>query len=333
MRIAVMAAGAVGGYFGARLANAGHDVVFFARGAHLDALRARGLRVESPLGDLHLQKVHATDRADNVGPVDVVLFAVKLWDTESAAAACRPLVGSQTRVITLQNGVDSVERLTPIVGDAATAGIAYIASVIAAPGVIRHSSSFAQIRCGRLDGGADAALDRFAAEATAARVDVVVSPTIGRELWEKFVFLVGLSSITAATRSPIGPILADAETRDVFHKVMREVLAVAQARGVPLPPDFADQRLKFSETLPAGTKASMLHDLEAGRPLELDWLAGKVVALGRERRVQTPLTCILYALLKLHRDGTKETAQDNRHRENAASTPQADRQRQGAPAP
>jgi 2-dehydropantoate 2-reductase len=157
MKIAAMAAGAVGGYFGARMQAAGHDVFFIARGAHLDAIRKDGLRVESVHGNLHLPKVNVTDDPAEVGPVDIVLFAVKLWDTETAAQAARPLLGPDTRLITLQNGVDSVERMAPILGaDRTVGGAAYIATVIAAPGVIKHTSSFAMLRFGRADKKPDA---------------------------------------------------------------------------------------------------------------------------------------------------------------------------------
>src|SRR4051812_10421181 len=156
MRIAAMAAGAVGGYFGGRLAAAGHDVFFIARGAQLVTLRQNGLRIESTLGDLHLPKVNATSDPAEVGAVDLVLFAVKLWNTEAAAEMARPMVGPETRVITLQNGVDSVERIAPILGpDKVVGGIAYIASVVSAPGVVSHTSQFAQMRCGRIDGAPD----------------------------------------------------------------------------------------------------------------------------------------------------------------------------------
>src|SRR6266550_4208549 len=173
MRVAVMAAGAVGGYFGGRIAAAGHDVVFIARGAHGDAIRRDGLKIESALGDLHLKNINVTDDPQQVGPVDVVLFAVKLWDTETAGEQARPLVGSNTRVITLQNGVDSVERLTPILGDDATiAGATYIVTTIAAPGVIRQTGAMAKIRCGRLDRRPDAVLASYVEQIRAAEVDI-----------------------------------------------------------------------------------------------------------------------------------------------------------------
>src|SRR6266566_9043775 len=176
MRIAVMAAGAVGGYFGARLAAAGHDVTFIARGAHRDAIRQEGLKIESALGDLHLRDVDVTDDPTKAGPADVVLFAVKLWDTETAGEQTRPLVGSNTRVITLQNGVDSVERLAPILGDKATIGGAtYIVATIARPGVVRHTGAMAKVRCGRLDRRPDAVLASYVEQIKAANIDITLA--------------------------------------------------------------------------------------------------------------------------------------------------------------
>ena len=247
MRIGVMAAGAVGGYFGGRLAAAGHDVIFFARGKTLEALRRNGLKIESPKGDLHLAQVTATDDPKTVAPVDIVLFAVKLWDTESAGELIRPIVAADTRVITLQNGVDSVERLAPILGrDNVVGGMAYIASVMSAPGVVSHTSDFAQMRCGRVDGKPDDKLAAFADAAKTAGVDIALTDSVDVDRWKKFVFLVGLSGMTGATREPLGKILADPDTRAMFQAVMQEVVAVGRAKGVALPADFAEDRMKFA---------------------------------------------------------------------------------------
>jgi 2-dehydropantoate 2-reductase len=306
MRIAVMAAGAVGGYFGARMATAGHEVHFIARGAHLDAIRKNGLKIESPLGNLHLKDARATDNPAEVGPVDIVLFAVKLWDTEKAAEQARPLIGPNTRVITLQNGVDSVERIAPILGaDHVVGGIAFIPSTISAPGVIAHAGQFAAIHCGRIDGKPDATLTAFAEAATRASVEVKLTDSINRDRWQKFVFLVALSGMTSAARSSIGPILADPDTRAFFRKLMTEVMAVGRAKGVPLSDDFIEERMAFAQAAPKGMKASMCHDLERGNRMELDWLSGKVVALGRETGVPVPANEAVYTLLKLHRMGAK----------------------------
>jgi 2-dehydropantoate 2-reductase len=303
MRIAVMAAGAVGGYFGARLAAAGHDVTFFARGAHRDAIRRNGLKVESALGDLHLTSVNVTDNPAGVAPVDLVFFAVKLWDTERAAEQLRALLKPDTRVITLQNGIDSVERLTPILGDAVVGGSTYLVTVIAEPGVIRHTSPFARIRCGRVDRRPDPVLAAQVEQIRAAGIDATLSDTMQTELWKKFVLLSGTSSMTSSTRSPIGPIRTDPELRAFFFKLMDEAIAVGKAAGVAFPADFPEELERAVEAFPPTMKASMAHDLERGNPLELDWLAGKVVALGRALGVPTPANEAVYAVLKLHRMG------------------------------
>ena len=306
MRIAAMAAGAVGGYFGARLAEAGHDVVFIARGAHRDAIASKGLKIESVHGDLHLQKPNVTDDPAKVGPVDIVLFAVKLWDTETAAAAARPLLGPDGRLITFQNGVDSVERLSAVLGaDRVIGGAAYIATTIAAPGVIKHTSNFAMMRFGRADKKADDKLNAFVDAGKAAKLDIAVSADIERELWQKFIFLTAMAGSTASLRSSIGPIVADPELRGFFRALMEEAFAVGKAKGVSLDPAYLDDRMSFvTSKVEPGMKASMAHDLERGNRLELDWLAGKVRALGKEFHIPTPASDTVYTVLKLHRMGT-----------------------------
>ena len=309
MRIAVMATGAVGGYFGARMAAAGHEVHFIARGKTLEALGTNGLRIESVLGDLHLPHPNVTDDPVKIGTVDVVLFAVKVWDTEEAALQARPLVGPDTRVIPLQNGIDSPERLDPILGpDTVCPGSAYVASVMSAPGVVTHTSKFARMVTGRRDGKPDARLKAFTDAAHAANIDIKLSEAIERERWQKFIFLVALSGATSATRLSLGPILQDPDTRMFFHALLQEVVSVGRAKGVPIEPDYADKQLSFADTTPPGFKASMLHDLERGNRLELDWLAGKVVALGREVGVATPANAAVHAMLKLHRMGAGKSS-------------------------
>ncbi|MFN3657404.1 MAG: ketopantoate reductase family protein [Pseudolabrys sp.] len=305
MRIAVMAAGAVGGYFGARLAAAGHDVFFIARGAHLEAIRENGLRIESVHGDLHLPKPNVTDDPRNVGPVDIVLFAVKLWDTEQAAEQAKPLVGPDTRLITFQNGVESVERIGRVIGaDHTIGGAAYIATTIASPGVIRHTSGFAIMRFGRADKKPDDKLSAFVAAGKAAKLDIDLSADIDRELWQKFIFLTAMAGSTAALRAPIGPIVADPELRAFFRALMEEAYAVGKAKGVALDPGYVEERMSFvTGKVEPGMKASMAHDLERGNRLELDWLAGKVRALGRELGIPTPASDTVYTVLKLHRMG------------------------------
>jgi 2-dehydropantoate 2-reductase len=304
MRLAVMAAGAVGGYFGGRMAAAGHDVAFIARGAHRDAVRRDGLKIESALGDLHLKNINVTDDPQQVGPVDVVLFAVKLWDTETAGEQTRALVGLNTRVITLQNGVDSVERLAPILGDKATiAGTTYVVTNIARHGVIRHTGTVAKIYCGRLDGRPDAVLEGYVEQMKAAGIDITATRDMLLEIWKKFVLLSGTSGITASTRQPLGVIRDDADMRTFFFRLMNETMAVGRAAGVVFPADFPTELEHSVARFSPMMKASMANDLHAGKRLELDWLAGKVVALGRKYDIPTPGQEAVYAILKPYRMG------------------------------
>lgn len=304
MRIAVMAAGAVGGYFGARLAAAGNDVVFFARGAHLEAIRNQGLRIKSVRGDLHLKDVTATDTARGIAPVDVVLFAVKIWDNEKAAEIVKPLVGSDTRVITAQNGIDTASMVEPILGRGhVVPGLAQITAVISEPGEIVHNSQFHLLAFGHSDRRDDQTLSAFIEAGKAAGVDFVPSENIERDLWIKFTVLVALSSMTAASRLPIGMTRKDPDGRALIHSIMREVVAVGRARGVALDADYADRAMGFIDGVPEGARASMANDLERGSRLELDWLAGRVVSLGRELGVPTPACAAIYAILKPYRMG------------------------------
>ena len=304
MRIGVMAAGALGGYYGARLADAGHDVVFFARGAQLKALRDNGLKLESALGDLHLAKVTATDDPASAGRMDVVLFAVKLWDTEQAARHMKPIVDQDTRVISLQNGVDSVDILQSVLGAARIiGGCAYMGGVVASPGVIRQTTSTTHIVCGPPDARRDDVLEAFATIAAGAGIEVRISDDITRDLWQKFVFLVALSGSTASTRQNLGPVLADPDTRKLFVELASEATAVGRARGVALASDLAARTLEFASGFPPGHRASTLNDLERGNRLELDWLTGRVVSLGATSGVPTPVSATVYAMLKPYRMG------------------------------
>jgi 2-dehydropantoate 2-reductase len=304
MRIAVMAAGAVGGYFGARLAAAGNDVVFFARGAHLEAIRRNGLHVKSLRGDLHLSDVVATDTAKGVAPVDVVLFAVKIWDNEKAAEIVKPLVGPNTRVITTQNGIDTVSMIEPILGRGnVVPGLAQITAVISGPGEILHNSQFHLLAFGHPDRRADSTLAAFIEAGKTAGVDFVLSENIERDLWIKFTVLVALSSMTAASRLPVGMTRKDPDGRALLRSIMREVVAVGRAHGVPLDADYADKAMGFIDGVPEASRASMAHDLERGNRLELDWLAGRVVSLGKELGVPTPACAAIYAILKPYRMG------------------------------
>lgn len=302
MRVAVMAAGALGAYFGGRLAEAGHEVHFIARGAHRQTIERDGLKVESPLGNMHIKPANVTDDPEQVGAVDVVLFAVKLWDTEKAGALSKPLVNKDTRVLSMLNGIDSVDRLRPILGDVVCAAPTRISAVISAPGVIVHKGSFANFRCGFLDGREDTRLKSLVDEMRAAKVEATFSTNIRKSLWEKFVFLVGVSGATAGTRQPMGPILADPDTRALFETLMRETEAVGVKSGVAIEGEV-EKLMQVASGMGAHIKASMLEDLERGNRLELDWLQGKVVELGRKFGVPTPANEYVYKTLKLLRNG------------------------------
>jgi 2-dehydropantoate 2-reductase len=303
MRVAVMATGALGGYFGGRLAEAGHDVSFIARGANLAAIRKNGLKVESSLGNIHIKSPKATDDPKEVGQVDLVLFAVKLWDVEKSGEASKPLVGKNTRLVSMLNGIDSVERLVPILGaQTVAAGPTAISAVLSAPGIVLHKSAFASFRCGFMDGRDDARLSALVDEMKAAKVDAAFSTKIEKDLWEKFVFLVGMSGATAGTRMPVGPIRDDPDTFALLQALMLEVETVGVAKGIPIK-GVAQSRIEFVKVMPPTIKASMLEDLERGNRLETDWLQGKVVELGRALKVPVPANEHVYAVLKLHRMG------------------------------
>jgi 2-dehydropantoate 2-reductase len=304
VKIAIVGAGGVGGYFGARLAAAGEDVTFIARSAHLEAMQKAGLMVRSALGDLHLQPVKAVRDPAAVGPVDLVILAVKLWSTEEAVASAKPLLGPGTGVISFQNGVDAVDILIRRLGRAYTlGGVAHIAAFIEAPGVIRHNGTLAQLTFGELDGTPSPRAKTFLNACTQAGIEAYLSDDIERAIWEKFVFLVGLSGMTSLTRLPIGPIREDPVTREMLRDVMNEVVTVARAKGIGLPADTVERQMHFTDGLPRDMVSSMLGDLRRGNRLEVEWLSGAVVRLGREAGIPTPLNRAIHAALKLHANG------------------------------
>ncbi|GLZ48983.1 2-dehydropantoate 2-reductase [Actinomycetospora sp. NBRC 106375] len=307
LRVAMMGTGGVGGYFGARLADSGHDVAFLARGRHLEAIRRDGLRVHSPLGDLSLPDPRATDDPAEVGPVDMVVVGVKLWDTEQAVSSLAPMQGDRTAVVSLQNGVMKDDVLARTVGAAhVLGGVCYIAATIAEPGVIEHSGSLQRIVIGEFDGTRSPRVEAFRAALADAGVDVdvAVSEQIERTTWEKFVFLVGLSGTTSLARTTIGPIRSHPRSRAFLYDVMDEVVQVARAQGVALPADFADDRLAFVDTVPATMTSSMHRDLERGHRLEVDWLSGDVVARGARLGVSTPANRAIAEVLAVHAEGS-----------------------------
>lgn len=304
MRIAVMGTGGVGGYFGARLASAGHEVAFVARGRQLEALRAKGLRVESPLGDLHLPTIEVTDQPAEIGPVDLVLFTVKLWDTLEAAESVKPLLKENSAVVSFQNGVVKDDILRDVLGAGhVIGGVTYIAATIAEPGVIRHSGTLQKLVFGEYDGSLSPRVRQFRDACAESGIDAETSEKIEQTVWEKFVFLVGLSGTTSLARSPIGPIRSNPRSRTFLRDVMAEVVQVALAQEVPLPADYADERLAFTDTVPASMTSSMHHDLEQGNRLEVAWLSGDVVERGARLGVTTPCNRAIFDILSIYSDG------------------------------
>jgi len=308
LRIAIMGSGGVGGYFGARLAKGGADVTFIARGAHLAAMRADGLTIESAHEPIRLPKVNATDDPRSIGTVDIVLFGVKLWDTESAARSLLPIMGPQTGIISLQNGVQKDDTLRRVFGSGAVmGGAAYIAATIGRPGVIVHTGTMQRLVFGEYDGRRSPRAEALLALAQAGGINAEISNDIRRELWEKYCFLVALSGATTSIRLPVGPIRSNPRTRQFLLDLIRETLAVGRALGVNLPEDYAERPLAFVDGLPVDMMSSMAHDLQRGRPLELRWLSGAVVEMGAAAGVPTPLNRAVYDVLVLHADGHSET--------------------------
>jgi len=306
MRIAVMGAGGVGGYFGARLSRGGHDVVFIARGAHLAAIRTDGLRVQSPLGDMHLRDLVITDDPAELEPAELVILGVKLWDTESAAERIKPLLRPDTAVVSFQNGVVKDDILRAMLGPAhVIGGVCYIAATIAEPGLIRYSGPMQKLVFGEYGGSVSPRIENFRDACVDSGIDVEVSSQIERTIWEKFVFLVGLSGTTSLARTAIGTIRGNERARVFLRDVMDEVVQVARASGVLLPPGYADEQMTFIDTIPATMTSSMQVDLEHGNRLEVGWLSGDVVARGNNAGVGTPANRAIADMLAIHAGGAR----------------------------
>lgn len=309
MRIAIMGSGGVGGYFGARLQKGGADVAFIARGAHLAAMRADGLTIESAHDPIRLPKVNATDDPQEIGTVDIVLLAVKLWDTESAARSLKPIVGPDTGIISLQNGVQKDDVLRGIFGaDAVMGGAAYMATAIGRPGVIVQTGTMQRMVFGEYDGRRSKRAQALLDAARAGGINAELSDDIRRALWEKYVFLVALSGATTSMRAPLGPIRRNPRTRQFALDLMREAVAVGRAEGVALPEDFVAQRTPFFEGLPDDMTSSMHHDLQRGQRLEVQWLSGGIADMGAALGVPTPANRAVYDILILHADGRRSDA-------------------------
>ncbi|MDQ7819345.1 MAG: 2-dehydropantoate 2-reductase [Armatimonadota bacterium] len=309
MKIAVVGAGAIGGYYGALLQDAGCEVTFLARGEHLRALREQGLRLEDVGSPARVLPVRAVDRADAIGPVDLVLFAVKSYDTEAAAAHLPPLLGPHTAVLTLQNGVANVEVLAERVGrEHVLGGACYIFTSVPAPGVIRRTGGPRRIVFGELDGSRSPRARAIEQALAATGVPVELSDRILVELWEKYLFITAQGGMTALTRLPVGVLRSTPATFEMYLDVASEVAAVGRAHGVPIPPGERDRVRRFADALDPDSYSSLYTDLTRGRRLELDALVGYAVRLGQRYGIPTPMCRAIYAALLPYDEVARRTA-------------------------
>ena len=304
MRIAVVGTGGIGGPYGAALAKSGAEVTFVARGAHLAAIRENGLRIEGDRGETHIKPAQATDDIVGIGTVDFVLFCVKFWDVEDVGRQLRAVVGPQTAIVPLQNGVDAAERLIPVLGpQAVMGGTAFVTGTIMAPGMIRQTGTYQRMTFGELDGRRSERGQRLRDLCETAGFEGVFSPDIKVPIWEKFILLVPLSGLHALTRVPLGMWRDDPDLLALYEAALRETVAVGLAEGVPLPPDSVDNGVAQMRSMPAHHTTSMGNDLLRGNRLELPWFAGKVVELGRRHDIPTPVNGFIYAALKPYING------------------------------
>ena len=298
MRIAVFGTGGVGGYFGGRLAQAGEEVIFIARGEHLRAIQTNGLKVDSILGDFAVQPAVANDNPLEVGPVDAVLVAVKAWQVTEAAQAMRPMVAGHTSVVPLENGVEAPEQLAAVLGkEHVLGGMCQISALVAAPGHIRHVGIEPYIVFGELDRLPSQRASRLLATLQNAGIKSAISDDIQVTMWDKFLFIAAVSGVGAVTRFPMGVYRGLAETRLMLVAAMQEIVAVAHKRGVALPEDAIEKRLAFIDSLAPGVIASMQRDILEGRPSELESQNGAVVRMGKALGVPTPTHDFIYASL------------------------------------
>jgi len=298
MRIAVFGSGGVGGFFGGKLAQAGEEVIFIARGSHLEAIQRDGLWVESVGGDFHIFPARAESDPGKVGAVDIVLVGVKAWQVPDAAQAIRPLVGPDTVVIPLQNGVEATPQLGAVLGDLHVAGgLCRISSMVAAPGVIRHVGIEPYIVFNWLDGHPDPRLEALQAAYARVGVNAEIPADIQVKVWEKFVFIAAISGVGAVARAPAGVLRSVPETRRMLEAAIYEVAAVGRESGVHLVEQLEQNTLRFIDSIPPGTMASMQRDISDNRPSELECQNGAVVRLGQACGVPTPVHAFIYASL------------------------------------
>jgi len=299
MKIAIMGTGGVGGYYGGLLAKAGRDVTFIARGAHLQAIRKKGLQVKSVHGDFQVSKAKATDKPADVGPVDLIIFATKTYQTDEAAKAIKPMVGKDTVVVPLQNGVDAADRIGQVVGmDHVLGGATWLSAAIEAPGVIGQYSEFRRIALGEFSGKTTPRLTAICDVLKETGATVEISDNILKVLWTKFVFISSVSAMGSLTRVTFGEYRGVPEARAVLSEAIGEVAAVARTRGVKLDADILAKTQAFIDSSAPGIKPSMQRDVEAGKPSELESLIGIVMRMGAEKNVPTPVMRFAYAMLK-----------------------------------
>lgn len=300
MKIVIMGAGGVGGYLGGLLAREGKDVSFVARGAHLETIRQEGLTIEGVQEEGFTLPVSATDNPEDIGPVDLVLFCVKSYDTESSASALLPLLGPETVVLSLQNGVDNEEKIQNITGkERVMGGVAYLSSQVIRPGVIRKAGGPRKIVFGEMDGSMTERAKEIQKVFESGGIDCEISEQIKKVLWEKFIFICAMGGMTAVTRKPIGPIRKYSPAFEMCIAAMKEVEEVGRALSIPLDGDIIEKTTSLINGFPENTRSSLLVDLEAGKRLEIDALNGTVMRLGEEHGVSTPTNRFIYLCLKL----------------------------------
>ncbi len=298
MKIVIMGTGGVGGYYGAMLAKQGHDVTFVARGAHLKAIQENGLQVKSIFGDFHLKPAKAMDDPAQIGPVDLILICTKTYDIDDAVQKIKPIVGKETTVLSLQNGVDAVERIGKVIGaDHIVAGATWISSAVEAPGVIKHVSDFRRIVIGELDGHTTPRIQAIYDAFKQTGVTIELSENILKILWTKFVFISSASGFGSLTRLPMAEFRTIPETRALIISLMREVEAVARAQGVALDANVVEQALGFMDNAGPHIKASMQLDVESGHRTEIESMIGVINRKGRKLGVPTPVADAIYALI------------------------------------
>jgi 2-dehydropantoate 2-reductase len=310
MRIVVIGTGGVGGYFGARLTEAGENVTFVARGAHLEAIKSRGLTVYSALGDMHLRDVQCTENTRDIGHADIVMIAVKLWATDEAIQTAKPLLGKNTGIISFQNGILAEESLIAAYSSQhAMGGVANIAALIEEPGVIRHNGNMASLAFGELNNTQSERAQSLLTACSRANIKAEIPDDINRAIWEKYIRLVTMSAMTTLCRMPIGPIRDEVHTRNLLSQILAEIIDVGKAKGLKFSDNVLQEQLDIIDGYPPSMVASMCGDLRRGYPLEVPWFSGTIVRLGKELNIPTPANGFVYAALKLFEHGRPTEAQ------------------------